>query len=374
MASIGDHIQRLDSFAKTHDEFRTKTFIGGLVTILSTVLIGALVIYEYVDFQTVIWKPHLIVDTSRKERMTIDFDISFPKVPCFALTLDVMDSAEQYQNNLNDGITKISLGSKGKELGVYKEKDLKRPNNFCGSCHDANMTGPNGRNVCCNSCSAVFAAYEHRNLAPPVMEKIEQCVAENWSEKIEKHTNEGCRIRGSFQVNKVVGNFHFAPGHSYDAFNYHLHDVRFLDGLHLDFSHHIHYISFGKHHEQILNPLDNTKNLASAPERSFKYFAKVVAAEFRYRKGEVLHTNQFAVTQNDNETRGDKAAFPSVFFNYEISPMIVIYTQYKKPFTAFLVGICAVIGGVYTVAAIIDTIIFHAERRIRQKVQIGKTN
>jgi hypothetical protein len=206
------------------------------------------------------------------------------------------------------------------------------------------------------------------------MNQIEQCISEDWPEKIRDHANEGCRISGHFEVNKVSGNFHFAPGRSFDANNYHLHDIRFLDGLHLDFSHRIHYLSFGEHHQKIVNPLDNTENKALSAERSFKYHTKIVAADFKFRDGKILHTNQFAVTQNENETKGDKAAFPSVFFNYEISPMIVVYTEYKKPLTSFLTGVCAIIGGVYTVAAIVDAFVFHAERKLRQKTAMGKTN
>jgi hypothetical protein len=177
---------------------------------------------------------------------------------------------------------------------------------------------------------------------------------------------------GKFSVNKVSGNFHFAPGKSFDAMGYHLHDIRFLDGMHLDFSHKINFLSFGEHHEQIKNPLDGIVSSSDSPERSFKYHVKVVAAEMHHRNGHQLHTNQFAVTQNDNETKGNKAMFPSVFFIYEISPMIVIYTEFKKPFFSFITSICAIIGGVYTVSSILDSIIFQAERKLMKKNALGK--
>jgi len=119
------------------------------------------------------------------------------------------------------------------------------------------MNGKDGKPVCCNSCSAVFAAYEHRSLQQPEMDAIEQCREENWPQKIKESSTEGCKVAGWFKVNKVSGNFHFAPGRSFDAMNYHLHDMRFLEGLHLDFSHKVNYLSFGEHHHKITNPLDN---------------------------------------------------------------------------------------------------------------------
>lgn len=347
---------------------------SGVVTIFCSVAICILLVFEFADYQKVSWKPEIVVDTKRMEKMTINFDVSFPKVPCFALTLDVMDSADQYQNNLVDNIIKRRLDAKTQDIGVYIDKAVLRKPDYCGSCYKAAAKGQDGKPICCNSCSAVFAAYEHRSLSPPEMESVEQCVEEKWPEKIKNHAHEGCRVSGHFQVNKVSGNFHFAPGHSYDAYNYHLHDVRFLDGLHLDFSHKIHYLSFGDHHSEISNPLDNTTNVAEAPERSFRYYSKVVAAEFHYRNGPTLYTNQYAVTKNENETRGDKTAFPSVFFYYEISPMVVVYTEFKRQFTSFIVELCAIVGGVYTVCAIIDAIAFRAERQLRKKVNLGKTN
>lgn len=280
---------------------------------------------------------------------------------------------------------------------------------YCGNCHAA-AKEENGKPVCCNSCSAVFAAYEANSIPIPDLSSIPQCVEEGWAEKIKEHTKEGCRVAGWFKVNKVSGNFHFAPGHSYDARNYHLHDMRFLDGIELDFGHKINYLAFGEHHEKLVNPLDGYDMLGGGGDSgdpkhassggvvvkgedgregsknlTFSYYIKVVASDFVGRSGRTLHTNQYAVTQNEHQISKSKMNMPSkqindcflyalgAFFYYDISPMIVIYTEYKKSLASFLTGVCAVIGGVYTIAAILDAIVFHAERRLIQKRSLGKT-
>jgi Endoplasmic reticulum vesicle transporter len=46
-----------------------------------------------------------------------------------------------------------------------------------------------------------------------------------------------------------------------------------------------------------------------------------------------------------------------LMFNYELSPITVSYTQSKENFFEFLVQICAIIGGVFTVAGIVDALI-----------------
>lgn len=285
-----------------------------------------------------------------------------------------MDEANDYQNNLSNSVKKISHDSNGNEIGEYIEPDPHHPEDYCGSCYDAQVRNPDGSNMCCNTCSSVFAAYEHLNLEIPKMEDIEQCREEDWPAKIRDHSKEGCRVKGKFQVNKVSGNFHFAPGKSFDVQNYHLHDVRFLEGLKLDFSHKIDYLAFGEYHEKIVNPLDKTENISEMSDNSFKYHIKLVAAEFKSLDGRIINTNQYAVTQSDGDTKGLRSAFPSVFFEYEISPMILIYTEYKRPFSSFLTGLCAIIGGVYTIAAIIDSIVHSAQRRVTKKSNLGKIN
>jgi len=38
-------------------------------------------------------------------------------------------------------------------------------------------------------------------------------------------SHEGCNLAGSFEVNKVSGNFHIAPGRSFARNNMHIHDT-----------------------------------------------------------------------------------------------------------------------------------------------------
>jgi len=93
----------------------------------------------WVDFRHIAWKSELAVDHSAAEQMTINFDISFPKVPCFgipyhmpvsssqfivALTLDVMDAADQHQNNLEKDVTKRRQGERKQDLGIYKGRRI----------------------------------------------------------------------------------------------------------------------------------------------------------------------------------------------------------------------------------------------------------
>jgi len=57
---------------------------------------------------------------------------------------------------------------------------------------------------------------------------------------------------------------------------------------------------------------------------------------------------------------------------YDLSPIMVKFAEHRKSFPHFLTNVCAIIGGVFTVAGIIDSFIYHSLRSIEKKVEIGK--
>jgi hypothetical protein len=55
-----------------------------LVTLVSAVIILVLLLGEFMDYRSIHLESSLIVDSGRKEKMSIDFDITFPKIPCYS--------------------------------------------------------------------------------------------------------------------------------------------------------------------------------------------------------------------------------------------------------------------------------------------------
>lgn len=128
----------------------------------------------------------------------------------------------------------------------------------------------------------------------------------------------------------------------------------------------------------------------------YKYFIKVVSTDVHYLNGSTLKTNQYASTFHEQEFPPNSqnlagaahmsmymtlmlirswCASVGIFFNYDISPMIVTYRQSpRKPLSAFLTDLCAIVGGVLTIAAILDGLIWQAEHRLRHKMDIGKAS
>lgn len=54
------------------------------MTLASAVIIVVLLLGEFFDYRSIRVESSLVVDSGRKEKMAIEFDISFPKIPCYS--------------------------------------------------------------------------------------------------------------------------------------------------------------------------------------------------------------------------------------------------------------------------------------------------
>ncbi|KAF9912536.1 hypothetical protein BX616_010306 [Lobosporangium transversale] len=373
-----------DAYAKTLDDFRVKTSTGAAVTFLSAFIILVLLIGEFLDYRSVRIESSLIVDGGRKEKMSIDFDITFPKIPCYILTLDVMDVAGEHQSDITHSVYKVQLAPDGTEIKRERSQNLGNTGpdpkevgeNYCGDCGGAARP----ESGCCNTCEDVRQAYVRSGWSFNHPEGIEQCVREGYMEKMKEQANQGCRVHGMLTVNKVTGNFHIAPGRSFQNANMHVHDIQQYLEHGLDFSHHIRRLTFGQHVPNVQNPLDDQHVDGAEGLYMFQYYIKVVGTTHHYMNKPPVRTNQYSVTQfNRNLHYKDEHGrvhqpngLPGVFFNFDISPMMVVQVEERKSFTSFLTGVCAIVGGIFTVASIIDGAIWRAERTLKRKMELGK--
>ncbi|KAI9102549.1 endoplasmic reticulum vesicle transporter-domain-containing protein [Phlyctochytrium arcticum] len=374
-----EKLKDFDAYAKPIEDFRVKTTSGAAVTLASAVVIVILLFSEFIDWRRIEMQPSLEVDKARKEKLWINLNISVPKVPCYLLTIDVMDVAGEHQNDIESTIYKVRLDEQGRHIEAEKgaigeSKDTPQSKavdpNFCGSCYGA----PPPEGNCCNTCESVQKAYAEKAWSIADLTRFEQCVAEGWAEKIATQSKEGCNIWGSVEVNKVAGNFHLAPGKSFLQSGMHVHDLQpYLRQHKFDFSHTINSLSFGRM-VGFANPLDGVSKHTTKEYYMYQYYIKVVSTRFKFMNGTVINTNQFSATEHERDTapRSGSGGLPGVFLNYDISPMLITYTEYRKPLSHFLTDICAVVGGMFTVAGILDSFIYTTEKTLKRKLDLGK--
>ncbi|MGH0139143.1 UNVERIFIED_CONTAM: hypothetical protein FKN15_068864 [Acipenser sinensis] len=155
------------------------------------------------------------------------------------------------------------------------------------------------------------------------------------SMKIPLNNGYGCRFEGKFSVNKVPGNFHVST-HSATA-----------QPQNPDMTHVIHKLTFGEKLQIVPTVYEDM-----AGKHRFSYQYTVANKEYVAYS----HTGRI---------------IPAIWFRYDLSPITVKYTERRQPLYRFITTICAIIGGTFTVAGIIDSCIFTASEAWK-KIQLGK--
>ncbi len=175
--------------------------------------------------------------------------------------------------------------------------------------------------------------------------------------------------------------FHIAPGfnkpdphgHSHG----HMHNLKLAQAEQLNTSHSIQLLHFGtsKFPKQT-NPLDNINRVEfDSITATYKYFVKIVPTTYVYENGDILNdTYQYSVTKSEkflNANDKTSAGLPGVVVMFDISPIMVKIIEKPRSFSHFMTGCCAIVGGVFTIAGLIDSFVFKY-RNLYKKSQMNK--
>ncbi|CAL9041429.1 unnamed protein product [Musa banksii] len=190
----------------------------------------------------------------------------------------------------------------------------------------------------------------------------------------------GCRIEGFVRVKKVPGNLVISAHSGAHSF----------DPSQINVSHVVSQFSFGKKLSlRMLSELKRlTPYLGGSHDRlmghsyitnrdhvnanvTIEHYLQVVKSEVVSRRSsqELKLLEEYEYTAHSSLV--DSLHIPVAKFHYEPSPMQVLVTEVPKPLSHFVTNICAIIGGVFTVAGILDSIL-HNTLRLVKKVELGK--
>lgn len=175
----------------------------------------------------------------------------------------------------------------------------------------------------------------------------------------------GCRLEVSFQINKVPGNFHLST-----------HSASHQPSV-IDMAHEIHEISFGDDVRTYnlhgsFDPLSGIQKLDDSALQSHEYHLRIVPSIYEEISGSTLRPYQYSYAYKKYISIGFTGhVIPAVWFKYDINPISVKYKERRKPFYEFLCMTCAIVGGTFTVAGIIDSLVFSASN-ILEKLELGK--
>ncbi|KAG8693437.1 hypothetical protein FRC09_010499 [Ceratobasidium sp. 395] len=178
---FGGAFKGLDGFGKTMEDVKVKTHTGAFLTILSAAIILMFTLIEAIDYRRVAVDSMVLVDRSRGERMSVKMNVTFPRVPCYLLSMDITDISGEIMQDFTHNMLKTRLSSSGEdlhdntlnyELHNKVEKTIKsRPAGYCGSCYGADPISGG----CCQTCESVRDAYINRGWTfddPDVIEQV----------------------------------------------------------------------------------------------------------------------------------------------------------------------------------------------------------
>ncbi|OWM79936.1 hypothetical protein CDL15_Pgr006240 [Punica granatum] len=327
MDGLISKLRNLDAYPKINEDFYSRTLSGGLITLVSSVVMILLFISELRTILCAVYEmrhsPFSEIELQLKFFM-VQFDVTFPALPCSILSLDAMDISGEQHLDVKHDIIKRRLDSHGNVIearpdgiGAPKiEKPLQRHGGrlehnetYCGSCYGAETTDDH----CCNSCEEVREAYRKKGWALSNPDMIDQI------------------------------------------------------------SHKINRLAFGDYFPGVVNPLDGVEWTQPTPTGMYQYFIKVVPTVYTDVSGHTIQSNQFSATEHFKGAEvGLLQALPGVFFFYDLSPIKVTFTEEHVSFLHFLTNMCAIVGGVFTVSGILDSFVYHGQRAIKKKMEIGK--
>ena len=92
MSESGSFLKQFDIFKKMPKDLTEPTFCGAFVSVVCTIILFALTIYEFqVQLDPTSSSSIVFDETHRDDLIDVNIEIHFPKVPCGVMSLDVQD-------------------------------------------------------------------------------------------------------------------------------------------------------------------------------------------------------------------------------------------------------------------------------------------
>jgi len=198
----------------------------------------------------------------------------------------------------------------------------------------------------------------------PVGRRIAKTLAQN-PRGPEQHeaaqAQPGCRLTGAMRVKKVAGDFHVAATRQLVNMDGHFGYTIPPDVLaSFNASHTIHALSFGPSFPGQVNPLTGYEPASPAKgPNMWQYHIRVVPTLYTYLYGSIVESEQYSAS--DFVTTGGEGGMnvhPGVWWRFDFSPIMVRKAETRRSILQFLTSMFAILGGVYALSGIIDTVVW----------------
>ena len=294
---------------------------------------------EYWNYKSYNMSTIMYVDKNRgSDNVKVNIDVDFYNLPCDLLSIEIKNNLGLNVQKIEGNLTKYTLNSKHEIIG-NKPYILESLGKF---------------------------GHDHDHIAQPDYESV----------KTQIKNNEGCKLRGDFLIDAVPGTFLISS----KAFGITIERLM-REGLNkINVQHNINDLYFGNNIHifqlfpfsdsfSLMHSLKNKKRINDKLPMAYQYYLKIVPTKYQYITGTSLYSYQYTVN-SFSEISMDR--IPGLYFRYDLSPITVEYKLTKMSFLTFMINVFAILGGVFTVAGIIDAIIHKSVLILLRKAEMNK--
>jgi hypothetical protein len=290
-------VLRCDVFRVVQDTERhltPATTEGAIVSGIALLLMVVLCVSETIAFLKPDIRTSMFVDHNERKKERVNFDVTFTKIKCHHMVVEIFDP---------------QTGMPVPELTQTIHSRFQR--------------------VLAESPTVVVGDYDPSTGI------------------ISSSGEEGCRVSGTFHIDKVPGNFYLA-GQRYMSpdrmpVSDHIINAFWIGDDRLDFKHdHI--------PESLANALGGVKHLHEDPPHTlYQYFLQIVPTYVVQGSGGKKTKAGYQYTATFSKAHAPDTLPPGVYFRHQHTPLAVEYRFDYQTWSHFLVHLCAVVGGVFTV-------------------------
>lgn len=387
MNKVVDLFKQFDLYRKIEDEDlkRVQTTGGAFISIICVVACFFLFLCELFLFLKVDIKNDLSVDHSLGTKMDISFDIVIPRMQCRYLSVAILDKSGVQQFNVQKNIHKHDVDKNGTiltqesvdermkdHISDAKNEEVLRRRGDGGECLSCGVAGD--PDECCNTCDDVLGAYYRKGMSEAAALQTEQCkkeIAAGFSAKNLTQVSQergGCNMHGVLNVNKVEGCLQISPSTYFSLPGDNEGDVMTFLRKNFNISHQFRRFCYGSENPYVAhNPLNNETKTQNEVGQ-FNYFTKVVPTTYITMNGSRTDTYQYSVNEYFKPFVYGVTRQPAISIYYDLSPIRVTLTEqkYSTSFLHFLTSLSAIVGGVFTVAMLLDSCLFRICPRKRR--------
>lgn len=318
--------KKFDAFFKLQDDFKVESSpargLGSLIVYLIIIVLVILELGYYFD-ERFVYSYEVDIDHSSKLKLNVDITVS---MTCDQISADVVDTTSK---------------------NALSNKDISKEDTWF-------EMSPNQK----NNHNAITTIYEKIRNNYHALHSILWLSYGNIPNSLGQRESlpntkfDACRIHGTYELNKVSGNFHVMPGKSASVMGGHAHVIPMFGNTQFNFSHRIDDFSFGDNSHLVHNALNFDLKIAENFQTEYQYYISVVSTLIHSKE-----TYQYSVAEsikNIDHDHGSHGA-SGISFKYDITPLKVKVKLSRMSTFELIISLIGIVGGIFSTSIMFNS-------------------